>query len=138
MVLFWAFRKIFKTVPKTKLMPKTEKKPYKFPIFFHISPWKCYFLTLTFFLLVLTWNHPSTTRKDIASLRHTAEIYMKAKHVKKKMHATPKSASTDTPKLVETLSGENLANFEKIVPTSTRRLTQIHLWKKLKRNTMRK
>ena len=52
---------------------------------------------------------------------------MKAKHVKKKMPETPTSASTDTPKFAESLSGENLINLEKIVPTSTRRITQFHL-----------
>ena len=60
MVLFGEFRrKKSKTVPKTKLMPKTAKTilvPYIFPYFF-----KKFFFTLTFFLLVSTWNQSVVT-----------------------------------------------------------------------------
>ena len=61
MILFWEFRKkIPKRSQKPNLCQKWQK-PYKYPIFFHISSKECYFLTLTFFLLVLTWNHPTVT-----------------------------------------------------------------------------
>ena len=58
------FENLEKKIPKWSQKPnwcQKWHKAYKYPIFFHISSLKCYFLTLTFFLLVLTWNHPVVT-----------------------------------------------------------------------------
>ena len=60
-------------------------------------------LNFRIFIKCLKGQFASTTREAIASSSKVAEKDMKTKHVKKKMPATSQSASTGTPKSVETL-----------------------------------